>query len=244
MPMPFPFLTPMQTALRINRSSGRVSPFKKDPHARAGMIATLLMLVSLSLLAADGPVGITESLPWVEVQHRGKTVRIERIQDNTNIVDLEYAITSRACPPYCIQPMVLAPGVETIGELEVLGYLKRMSAGDDSILVIDSRDPEWLTKGMIPGAVSIPWTRLHAQHADLAAVAGILQLQFGVGRQGPLWNFSYAKTLVFYCNGMWCGQSPTNIRALLAMGYPAHKLKWYRDGMQGWMLLGLTTVQP
>ncbi|MCK7581426.1 MAG: rhodanese-like domain-containing protein [Chromatiales bacterium] len=105
----------------------------------------------------------------MEVQHKGKTVRIERNQDNTNMVDLEFAITSRPCPPYCIQPMVLAAGVETIGELEVLSYLKRMSAGDDSILVIDSRDPEWLTKGMIPGAVSIPWTRLHTQHADPAA---------------------------------------------------------------------------
>ena len=107
-----------------------------------------------------------------------------------------------------------------------------------------SCDPEWLTKSMIPRAISISWMRLHTPNAEPAAVAGILQLQFGAGRLGPLWNFSYAKTLVFYCNGVWCGQSPTNIRALLAMGYPAHKLKWYRNGMQGWMLLGLTTVQP
>ena len=234
----------MQIAPRVIRTSGRVLARKAVLRARAGRIVSLLMLASLPLLAADGPVGITESLPWVEVQHKGKTVRIERNQDNTNMVDLEYAITSRPCPPYCIQPMTLAAGVETIGELEVLSYLKRMSAGDDSILVIDSRDPEWLTKGMIPGAVSIPWTRLHTQHAEPAAIASILQLQFGAGRQGLLWNFSYAKILVFYCNGMWCGQSPTNILALLAMGYPAHKLKWYRDGMQGWLLLGLTTVQP
>jgi rhodanese-related sulfurtransferase len=228
----------------VIRTSGRVLARKGALRARAGKIVSLLMLASLPLLAADGPVGITESLPWVEVQHKGKTVRIERNRDNTNMVDLEYAITSRPCPPYCIQPMVLAAGVETIGELEVLSYLKRMSTGQEPILVIDSRDPEWLTKGMIPGAVSIPWTRLHTQHADPAAIAEILQFQFGAIRQGPLWNFSYAKTLVFYCNGMWCGQSPTNIRALLAMGYPAHKLKWYRDGMQGWLLLGLTTVQP
>lgn len=210
----------------------------------AGTLACLLMLASLPPATADQPVGITESLPWVEVQHRGRTVRIERNQDNTNMVDLEYAVTSRPCPPYCIQPMVLAPGVETIGELEVLGYLKRMSAGEDSILVIDSRDPEWLGKGMIPGAISIPWKRLHTQHTDSAAIASVLQLQFDAARQGVLWNFNYAKTLVFYCNGAWCGQSPTNIRALLAMGYPAHKLKWYRDGMQGWLLFGLTTAQP
>jgi hypothetical protein len=29
---------------------------------------------------------------------------------------------------------------------------------------------------------------------------------------------------------------------LLALGYPAHKLKWYRGGMQSWKSLGLTTV--
>jgi rhodanese-related sulfurtransferase len=209
----------------------------------ATLLAGALLLVATAAVA-DQPVNITSDLPWVEVKHRGKMVRIERIQDNANLIDLEYAITSRPCPPYCIQPMQIAPGVETIGELELIGYLKRLSSGDESVLVVDSRDPDWLSKGMIPGAVSIPWTRLHAEHADPAAVAEILQLQFGAIRQGALWNFSYAKTLVLYCNGMWCGQSPTNIRSLLALGYPPQKLKWYRDGMQGWKLLGLTTVQP
>ncbi len=203
----------------------------------------LLLGFCTSVPAAEGPVGITESLPWVEVSSRGKAVRIERIQNNTNIIDFEYAITSRPCPPYCIQPMQLAPGVETIGELELLTYLGKLGT-DESILVIDSRDPDWLTKGMIPGAISIPWTRLHPEEADPDSVAEILEFQFGAIRQGPIWNFNFARTLVFYCNGVWCGQSPTNIRALLAMGYPAHKLKWYRDGMQGWKLLGLTTVQP
>jgi hypothetical protein len=42
---------------------------------------------------------------------------------------------------------------------------------------------------------------------------------------------------------MWCGQSPTNIRQLLSMGYPADKLKWYRGGMQDWQILGLTVMQ-
>ena len=30
--------------------------------------------------------------------------------------------------------------------------------------------------------------------------------------------------------------------AMIALGYPAHKLKWYRGGMQDWKSLGLTTV--
>lgn len=79
-----------------------------------------VLAASAALQAAEGPVGITESLPWVEVRHHGKRVRIERIPDNANLIDLEYAVTSRPCPPYCIQPMQLAPGVETVGELELL----------------------------------------------------------------------------------------------------------------------------
>jgi hypothetical protein len=43
---------------------------------------------------------------------------------------------------------------------------------------------------------------------------------------------------------MWCGQSPSNIKTLLKFGYPAHKIKWYRGGMQSWSNLGLNTVKP
>jgi hypothetical protein len=41
-----------------------------------------------------------------------------------------------------------------------------------------------------------------------------------------------------------CGQSPTNIKQLLALGYPGHKLKWYRGGMQMWKILGFNTMPP
>jgi rhodanese-related sulfurtransferase len=202
--------------------------------------ACLGILLLAGAAWADQPVGITARLPWVEVLHAGRPVRIQREPDTFNQIDPDFAMTSRPCPPYCIQPMQLAPGVETIGELELLDYLKRR---DDGVLVIDSRDADWLDRsGIIPGAVHLPWTRLHPAHADAEAIAEILALQFGAGRTGALWNFENAKTLVFYCNGPWCGQSPTNIRQLLALGYPAHKLKWYRGGMQDWKSLGLTTV--
>lgn len=204
------------------------------------LFATLLAGVAL---AGDKPVGITADLPYVDVSHEGKTFRIQRNQDNDAEIDPDYARTSRACPPYCVQPMQLAPGVETIGELELLEYLKGLARRDGGVLLIDSRDQEWLIRtGMIPGATHLPWTRLHPAHAEPQAVAEILELQFGAARTGPLWNFENAKTLVLYCNGVWCGQSPTNIKQLLALGYPAHKLKWYRGGMQSWKSLGLATA--
>lgn len=46
-----------------------------------------------------------------------------------------------------------------------------------------------------------------------------------------------------FCNGLWCGQSPRNIKGLLKLGYPARKLIWYRGGMQDWEAVGLTTVE-
>jgi rhodanese-related sulfurtransferase len=131
-----------------------------------------------------------------------------------------------------------------VGELELIGYLKRIAAGDAGVLVIDSRTREWVARGTIPGAVHIPWTELDPARGTPARIAERLQLDFGAARTEGLWDFNHVKTLVLFCNGAWCGQSPTNIRALLGYGYPAAQLKWYRGGMQAWEQLGLTTVAP
>ena len=209
------------------------------------LAAALAITLPLAPLAAQElKVKITPELATVTVMHNGKPVTIQRAQNKDNTVDTAFARTSRECPPFCIQPAILAPGVETIAEVEVLDYLKRRSDGDESILVIDSRTPDWVERGTIPGSVNIPWTRLNITRSDPFTVADTLEKQFGVQQLEGLWDFSNAKTLVLFCNGMWCGQSPNNIKALLKIGYPAHKLKWYRGGMQDWAILGLTTVKP
>jgi rhodanese-related sulfurtransferase len=212
-------------------------------------ITGLLSAVALSLplsvsLAEDLKVKITSDLASVTVKHNGKQVTIQRNQNQNNTIPAAYAKTSRPCPPFCVQPAHLAPGVETIGELEVLDYLKRMSDGDDSVLVIDSRTPDWVKRGTIPGSVNIPWTTLNISRSDPFTVVNTLEKQFNVKTLEGLYDFSSAKTLVLFCNGMWCGQSPNNIKSLLQIGYPAHKIKWYRGGMQDWSVLGLTTVAP
>lgn len=213
-------------------------------HAPAWALAFALALSVVPASAADKTVNITHDLKAVEVLHQGKKVTIERNPDTENMLDPDYSLTSRPCPPFCVQPMTLAPGVETIGELEMLSYLKKLGK-DGGVLVIDSRDGDWpLRSGIIPGAIVLPWQELHPAHTDLEKIAETLVFRFGAVRQGGLWNFESAKTLVLYCNGPWCGQSPTNIKQLLALGYPAHKLKWYRGGMQDWKMLGLSTVAP
>ena len=210
------------------------------------MVDALLILalaLAINPAVADKPVGITSTMMDAEVVHDGKKVKITRNQNNKNTVNPSFSKTSRPCPPFCIQPASLAPGVETVGELEVIDYLKKIAAGDDSILIIDSRTPDWVKKGTIPGAVNIPWTKLNpAKGADPITIGEILQEQFNVRESEGLWNFNDARTLVLFCNGMWCGQSPNNIENLLKFGYPAHKLKWYRGGMQAWEILGLSTI--
>lgn len=193
---------------------------------------------------SDIEVAISNEISFVDVKHNGKSVRIQRNQSLKNTVNPDYARTSRKCPPFCIQPGTLAEGVETIGELEMLNYLKRSSNGDDSILVIDSRTEDWVKKGTIPGSVNIPWTLLKPEAgADPFQIANILEDKFSAISIEGLWDFSNAKTLVLFCNGMWCGQSPSNIKTLLRFGYPPQKLKWYRGGMQNWENLGLTVVK-
>ncbi|KAA6184169.1 rhodanese-like domain-containing protein [Thiohalocapsa marina] len=188
-------------------------------------------------------VRITESLSHLTVEHAGESVLLMRHQDPGHTIQPPYGLTSRACPPFCIQPMQLAPGVETIGELELIGFLRRAGDGDQGVLVIDSRSAEEVARGTIPGSVNIPYSSLDPAYASAEQIAELLQLEFGAARGDGIWNFDGVKTLVFFCNGPWCGQSPTNIKALTGMGYPAHRLKWYRGGLQAWESLGLTTVR-
>lgn len=199
-----------------------------------------LFLPGMSL-ALD--VNITADLPSVQVLHNGQKVTIMRNQNQDNSINPAFAKTSRKCPPFCIQPIELAPGVRTIGELEMLHYLKKMSDGDKSVLVVDSRTPDSVEKGSIPGSVNIPTDSLDSAKTDLTTVRETMEKQFGAKYRNGSWDFSKARTLVLFCNGPWCGQSPANIKGLLKLGYPAHKLIWYRGGMQDWEAMGLTTVK-
>ena len=208
-------------------------------------VTAMSLALSINAFAQDMEVKITPDLESVEVTHEGEKVSIMRNQDTENTITQSFSKTSRPCPPFCIQPMSLAPGVETIGEVEMLDYLAMVEGGDDSMIVLDSRTPDWYERGTIPGAVNLPWTALNpAKGADPLSIAEIMQDVFGVTESEGLFDFSNAKTAVMFCNGMWCGQSPNNIKNLLKFGYPAHKIKWYRGGMQDWEILGLTTVKP
>jgi rhodanese-related sulfurtransferase len=209
----------------------------------SALVACLSFTFASSAKASDIQVKITPKMASAEVKHNGKGITIMRNQNQDNTVNPAFAKTSRKCPPFCIKPISLGHGVETIGELEVIDYVTKMSNGDSSIILVDNRTPDWVARGTIPGAVNIPFTKMsRAKGADDLTIAETLE-KLGAKESSKGWDFSNVKTAVFFCNGMWCGQSPAGIAGLLAEGFPGEKIKWYRGGMQSWEILGLTTVK-
>jgi len=193
-------------------------------------IVTKAIILGLSLytpsLTFALDVNITADLPSIQVVHKGKKITIMRKQNQDSRINPAYAKTSRQCPPFCIQPIKLAPGVETIGELEILHYLKKISDGDTSVMVVDSRSSGLVESGSIPGSVNLPAYQLDSSKTNFASVQKIMEQQLGARYRKGVWDFSSARTLVLFCNDPWCGQSTASIKALLKFGYPAQKLLW------------------
>lgn len=189
------------------------------------ILLAFLCLISSPTLAQD-TVYIRPDVPSVTVQTPQGTVEIARNPDINATVSPDWARTSRACPPFCIQPMIPAEGVTPIGELEVLEVLQTPGT-----ILIDSRTSKWFDGGTIPGAISIPFKE---------AADRLNELGCEIDFDG--WICEDAKPVALFCNGMWCGQSPTAIRAMIAAGFPAEKISYYRGGMQDWRILGLSVT--
>lgn len=231
----------------------------RHPIKAATLLASLLFVGSASAL----DVKLTENRDYVTVDHQGRTIRVERIQDQNNVLSGGFSKTSRKCPPFCIHPMHVAPGVTTIGEVELFDVMEGDLATGKAIL-IDARTPAWHKRGTIPGSINIPFTVFSRDPGDPDLASAMSKLgvtkkgassglsldsvlnMIGMGRSGGsnVWDFSQAKSVYLWCNGPWCDQSPRAIKALLKHGYPAEKLFYYRGGMQLWQILGLTTIVP
>ena len=120
------------------------------------LIANLAALLWGVAVAQAQPVGLTDNVLRKEINLGGQMVVIERNQDTTATIPQDFARTSRACPPFCITPMAAAPGVPTLGELELIAFLEDKVAKGQGVLM-DSRLPEFYLKGAVPGAVNVPW---------------------------------------------------------------------------------------
>jgi len=142
-----------------------------------------------------------------------------------------------------IQPMSIHKDIKTVGEIEVLEFIKEKVSKDPSkYALVDSRKDGWYKQMTIPTAISVPYTDLEYDE-DLAEFYYAALEKLGIKKTKEGYDFSKAKTIMMFCNGSWCGQSPKAIKELLKMGYPPQKILWYRGGLQAWKGVGLTTTQ-
>ena len=216
-----------------------------------------LFILFVSSLLSFGIAGNFERI-GVTVKSNGKVYMVKRIIpeicqkipiNNHMLWSENYA--SKEVPEACkstyvhtkgkLLPMHLDEDLETYGELEVLTTLQEMQT-NPNLLLIDSRNEEWFEYRTIPGAINMPFRYFkYRDNYEFHFEYALKHLGVTKDKEGE-YDFSKAKTLVLFCNGPWCNQSPSMIYALLEIGYPAEKLKWYRGGMQDWLGAGMTST--
>ena len=111
-----------------------------------------------------------------------------------------------------IAPISLHPGVRTVGELEVIEHLR---AGGRAV---DTRQPENVEEGTLPGAIPIV-------HEEIVERRG--EFDEGEGE------------VLLFCNGAPCTATPQAVERLIDAGFPPARLLYYRGGIRDWVTLGL-----
>ena len=220
----------------------------------------LIFVFTLSILASDQEfeyigVDVNITLP----NNKIKTLTVKRnipkeckkVRINNKILwtgNFAHASVPKACKSTFVHTkgkllaMTLDDDLETYGELEVLATIKEMQK-NDQILLIDGRTEQWYEYFTIPGSINVPFIYFKRAQEFEFEFEDALKL-FGVKiLKHNEYDFTHAKTIVVFCNGPWCSQSPDMIFALLELGYPADKMKWYRGGMQDWLSAGMSTTR-
>lgn len=205
------------------------------------MMRSITTLLGLGLLtglfaASYDKVKITPDISYVYIYHKGKAVKAHRIQDTKHKLTGDYARTFR--PGTHIQPIDLANGVQTVGEVEVLEFMQQ-KVNKKKGLILDVRDKASYKQESIPSAVNIP-----VRIKDNAAAMEKIFTSMGMKKNSEgTWDSGGAIELMVYCDGLWCVKSTEMVEALLAKGYPAEKIYYYRGGFQMWKILGFTTAR-
>ena len=156
-----------------------------------------------------------------------------------------------------LQPMALSDEIKTVGEVEILQHIEASSKEPSKYLLVDARTARWYEQMTIPTAVNLPFNALKYEedleeddfanqdeyeeyvtnYKNMFKILNIAQSTKGL-------DFSNVPTLVLFCNGSWCSQSPNAIRTLMNLGYPQEKLLWYRGGLQDWLIYDFSVVKP
>lgn len=113
-----------------------------------------------------------------------------------------------------LQPIQPAPGVLTVGELELAELVAAGAA------LIDTRVPDSRSGITIPGAVNIAHDEIVDRRDELDPDG----------------------TSILFCNGPQCPQTPKALQSLLDASYPAASLAYYRGGLHDWVSLAMPTA--
>jgi rhodanese-related sulfurtransferase len=116
-----------------------------------------------------------------------------------------------------IAPLSLHPEIRTVGEREAIEHLR---AGGHAV---DTRLPEYVERGTLPGAIAIPHEEITARRDE-----------FDDG----------ASDVLLFCNGPQCTATPQAVELLLDAGFPPRRILYYRGGIHDWVTLGLPLSAP
>ncbi len=165
----------------------------------------------------------------------GERVQIDRANPDAARFVVRFTSGGDACGAACIAPMVVAGGVGTFGENDVLEFLVDKVAGNKGLMV-DARMPADRANGYIPGSVSLPFATMSPENEfkdDILIALGARALD-------GVFNFSDARELLVYDTGPSTDDAGKLVSRLLAAGYPSEKIHYYRGGMQVWSVLGFS----
>jgi len=106
-----------------------------------------------------------------------------------------------------------------VGEIEVLDFIKnRLNVNPAAYILVDARKRDWYEQMTIPSSVNIPFDEVEYDEAmpeDFERVETLL----GFKKVGETYDFSHAKTVLFFCNGPWCAQSSIAIAKLMQINF-------------------------
>jgi rhodanese-related sulfurtransferase len=233
-----------------------------------------IMIALSSILLSDNLLGEVQKNGITIIDKDGKKIKIERHKNRIctkenltpeRLWDGDYA--GRRVADLCkktfvthvgtLQPMHLNKDIQTVGELEVLVHIKKAQDNPKDYLLIDARREKWFEQMTIPTAVNLPYNDIdydkgksevdfdsEDEYEDYKERYTNMFKMLNIKKTAKGLDFSKAKSLILFCNGSWCSQSPRAIYKLVNMGYPKEKLLWYRGGLQDWLIYDFTIEKP
>ena len=145
---------------------------------------------------------------WQRLQRRADAQRVPRPVDGEPGLFMVDATWGQ------IAPMELAPGVRTVGELEVIERCER------GMRLIDTRPREAFERETISGSLNLSWHDAEALVVEAP--------------EGPA---------IYFCNGPQCSATPAAVQYLRDAGRAPASILYYRGGLHDWITLGLP-VEP